>query len=165
MNENRYIKIVDVPLSVTTVQLSNALAAHVDNGNANSSNGNTNKNTNTNTNTNAGNKNMEIYMSPVIGATTNNLFNKNTTAANGNEDDNGIIATTVSTDYSNGNGGNGDSYKFKPGSELVRTAHLYFRFFIEEDDVHMDVDVVTVCFLFVVPPLFLLASYSSYYYC
>ena len=99
---------------------SNALAAHVDNGNANSSNGNTN----TNTNTNAGNKNMEIYMSPVMGATTNNLFNKDTTAANDNEDDNGIIATTVSTDYSNGNGGNGDSYKFKPGSELVRIAHL-----------------------------------------
>ena len=66
MNENRYIKIVDVPLSVTTVQLSNALAINVDNGNANSSNGNTN--------TNAGNNNMEIYMSPVIGATTNNTF-------------------------------------------------------------------------------------------
>ena len=59
---------------------------------------------------------IRIYMSPVMGATTNNTFNKNTTAANDNEDDNGIIATTVSTEYSNGNGngngGNGDSYKF-----------------------------------------------------
>ena len=89
---------------------SNALAAHVDNSNANSSNGNTN------TNTNAGNNNMEIYMSPVMGATTNNTSNKNNTTANDNEDDNGIIATTVSTDYNNGNGngngngGNCDSY-------------------------------------------------------
>ena len=100
MNENRYIKIADVPLSVTTVQLFNALAVHVDNGNANSSNGNTN----------TGNNNMDIYMSPVMGATTNNTSNKNTTTANDNDDDNGIIATTVSTDYNNGNGGNGDSY-------------------------------------------------------
>ena len=53
-------------------------------------------------------------MSPVMGATTNNTFNKNSTAGYDNEDDSSIIATTVSTEYSNGNGngGNGDSYKF-----------------------------------------------------